>query len=41
MLPNAWQAVTQWRDRDAAWLNVEAGIKRAIAAIKTRGRRGR
>ena len=26
-LPKDGEPVTQWRDRDAAWLNVETGIK--------------
>ena len=35
-LPQNGDPVTQWRDRDAAWLNVETGIKDAIAAMKAR-----
>ncbi|MEL6763156.1 MAG: COR domain-containing protein [Cyanobacteria bacterium J06607_6] len=35
-LPQNGEPVTQWRDRDAAWLNVETGIKDAIAAMKVR-----
>ncbi|NER81647.1 MAG: TIR domain-containing protein [Leptolyngbya sp. SIO1D8] len=30
------KAVTQWSDRDAAWLNVETGIKQAVKSIKAR-----
>ncbi len=30
------QPVTQWGDRDAAWLNVETGIRKAIASLKSR-----
>ncbi|MBE7381177.1 MAG: leucine-rich repeat domain-containing protein [Leptolyngbya sp. SIO1E4] len=33
-LPTNWQAVTQWGDRDAAWLDVETGIKQAVASRK-------
>ncbi len=33
-LPQNGEPVTQWSDRDAAWLNVEQGIKRAIEARK-------
>ena len=32
--PQDKKAVTQWSDRDAAWLDVEQGIKQAIEAIK-------
>ena len=35
-LPQNGEPVTQWRDRDAAWLNVETGIKDAITAMKAR-----
>ncbi len=35
-LPQNGEPVTQWPDRDAAWLNVETGIKDAIAAMKAR-----
>ncbi len=35
-LPQNGEPVTQWRDRDAAWLNVETGIKETIAAMKAR-----
>ncbi|MEM1292056.1 MAG: COR domain-containing protein [Cyanobacteria bacterium P01_H01_bin.162] len=35
-LPQNGDPVTQWPDRDAAWLNVETGIKDAIAAMKAR-----
>ncbi|MEN8447434.1 MAG: TIR domain-containing protein, partial [Cyanobacteria bacterium J06555_13] len=34
--PTDMKAVTQWSDRDAAWLNVETGIKNAIEAIKAK-----
>ncbi|MEM9090642.1 MAG: COR domain-containing protein [Cyanobacteria bacterium P01_F01_bin.53] len=34
--PTNMKPVTQWSDRDAAWLNVETGIKEAIAAIKAK-----
>jgi internalin A len=33
-LPKDGEPVTQWRDRDAAWLNVETGIKRVVEASK-------
>ena len=36
VLPTNGRAVTQWSDRDAAWLDVEAGIKRAIEAVRAR-----
>ncbi|MEM9161919.1 MAG: TIR domain-containing protein, partial [Cyanobacteria bacterium P01_F01_bin.4] len=39
VLPTDGKAVTQWRDRDAAWLDVETGIKRAVEAIKGKGYR--
>ena len=29
-LPKDGEPVTQWRDRDAAWLNVEIGIKQVV-----------
>lgn len=32
-LPTDGKAVTQWGDRDTAWLNVETGLKEAIAHI--------
>ncbi|MGD1940987.1 MAG: COR domain-containing protein [Leptolyngbyaceae cyanobacterium] len=35
-LPQNGEPVTTWGDRDAAWLNVETGIKDAIAAMKAR-----
>ncbi|NET39396.1 MAG: TIR domain-containing protein, partial [Cyanothece sp. SIO1E1] len=35
-LPTDAKAVTQWGDRDAAWLNVETGIKRTLESIKGR-----
>ncbi|MBE9140793.1 leucine-rich repeat domain-containing protein [Nodosilinea sp. LEGE 07088] len=31
-LPTDGEPVTQWRDRDAAWYNVETGIKRVVEA---------
>ncbi|MEO1394933.1 MAG: toll/interleukin-1 receptor domain-containing protein [Cyanobacteria bacterium J06634_5] len=34
--PTDMKAVTQWSDRDSAWLNVETGIKNAIDAIKAK-----
>ena len=37
-LPTDAKAVTTWDNRDAAWLNVETGIKKAINAIKARDR---
>ena len=37
-LPQNGEPVTTWGDRDAAWLNVETGIKDAIAAMKARDR---
>ncbi|WP_397193101.1 COR domain-containing protein [Nodosilinea sp. FACHB-141] len=33
-LPKNAEAVTQWSDRDAAWLNVETGIKRVAELLK-------
>ncbi|MGF1569427.1 MAG: COR domain-containing protein [Nodosilinea sp.] len=33
-LPKDAKAVTAWPDRDAAWLNVETGIKRVVEAVK-------
>ena len=35
-LPKNGEPVTQWTDRDAAWLNVETGIKQAIESIQPR-----
>ncbi len=37
-IPTDAIAVTQWNDRDAAWLNVETGIKQVIESIKARRR---
>ncbi len=37
-LPTDAKAVTQWRDRDDAWLNVETGIKQVVESIKARRR---
>jgi internalin A len=39
-LPQNGEPVTQWGDRDAAWLNVETGIKRVIESMGGRGRPG-
>ena len=36
VLPTDAKAVTQWSDRDAAWHNVETGIKRVIIDSRTR-----
>lgn len=33
-LPKNAEAVTQWGDRDAAWLNVETGIKRVVESLR-------
>ncbi|MEO1069265.1 MAG: TIR domain-containing protein, partial [Cyanobacteria bacterium J06638_6] len=33
-LPTDGEPVTQWGDRDAAWLNVETGIKRVVESLK-------
>ncbi|MGF1512136.1 MAG: TIR domain-containing protein, partial [Elainellaceae cyanobacterium] len=35
-LPQNGDPVTQWGDRDAAWLNVETGIKRVAESLKSR-----
>ena len=35
-LPKNAEAVTQWGDRDAAWLNVETGIKQVIQSKLSR-----
>jgi len=32
--PTDMKAVTQWRDRDAAWLNVETGLKETFAQLR-------
>jgi internalin A len=34
-LPKDADPVTQWRDRDAAWLNVETGIKQVVESRST------
>ncbi|MGB7087708.1 MAG: toll/interleukin-1 receptor domain-containing protein, partial [Phormidesmis sp.] len=34
--PTDMKAVTSWSDRDAAWLNVENGIKRTLESIKAK-----
>jgi internalin A len=38
-LPTDLKPVTQWQDRDNAWLNVEQGIRRAIEERQARGER--
>ncbi|MEO1622900.1 MAG: TIR domain-containing protein, partial [Cyanobacteria bacterium J06632_3] len=35
-LPKEMKPITQWRDRDAAWYDVEQGIKAAIAARRSK-----
>ncbi|MEO0406681.1 MAG: hypothetical protein AAF289_04955 [Cyanobacteria bacterium P01_A01_bin.135] len=35
-LPKDSKPVTTWSDRDAAWLNVEQGIKAAVESMKRR-----
>jgi internalin A len=35
-LPKNGKAVTQWGDRDAAWLNVETGIKQVLESSRDR-----
>lgn len=37
-LPRDAKAVTAWGDRDAAWLNVETGIKHVVEAMRGENR---
>ncbi|MEM6520024.1 MAG: hypothetical protein AAF722_11925, partial [Cyanobacteria bacterium P01_C01_bin.70] len=35
-LPQNGEPVTTWSDRDAAWLNIETGIKQVAESLKGR-----